>query len=135
MPRPFRSATSITNRRASTSSLDAAGARLEQRLAATEPLSPVHSVALDVLTDMIDLGVKMASGSTGGPEEVPLQLRVLMRTLAESRPLLERNIAKLPPRVIREFMADLVARMQLIVDAPDSGGTSGSSTSSAQATG
>lgn len=95
--------------------LAAADDRLNKRLGVTgEPASPVHAVTMQVLSDLIGLGMGQASGG-----ETPLIMRTLMRTLNEAKPMLLGNISKMPPAQIKAFMGDLVARMQTILDTPD----------------
>lgn len=102
-----------------------AAAALERdaaRLAALgNPLSPVHVITVDVLTDLMSIGEKLSRGG-----KTPPALRTLMKVLDRSRPLLLEQLAEIPPDQIQEFMRDLITRMQRITDAGE-GGHDGSS--------
>lgn len=79
----------------------------------TTPVSPVHLATVQVLSDLLTLGRSMESDAT------PTHLRVLMRTIDKSRPMLLESIASIPPAQVKSFMADLAARIASIVDAPE----------------
>lgn len=90
-------------------------ARLEARgdELAGEPgagLSPVHLQTVDVLTDLLEMGETLSGGET------PASLRALMGMIRRLRPEMLRQLGSVPPDALRAFMADLIARMQTIVD-------------------
>lgn len=62
---------------------------------------PIHDKAVEVLTELLTLGGDLATDDT------PLQLRVLMRTLTQVRPMIREMIAKVDPAQIVEFMGYL----------------------------
>lgn len=75
-------------------------------------LHPVHAQTLDVLGELMHLGSSMSGG------DVPTHLRVMMTMLDKGRPMLAEGIAALDPAQIQAFMAQLVGRIQTIIDTP-----------------
>lgn len=114
----FRSTNSIL-RSTRGGDLAEAEARMAKRLGIGAPMpTRTHQVALEVFEEMMTMGVELA-GRAG--DDAPAQLRMLMRMINESRPLLAKHIAKAPARELREFMGMLGAKIQRIVDEPEGG--------------
>lgn len=72
--------------------------------------SAVHTATVDVLRDLMSLGQKWSNAET------PAHLKVMMRTLERSQPLLLEGIAGIPPESIVEFMRELRARIDRIIN-------------------
>lgn len=98
---------SITERHAALAERGAA-------LAANAPAapSPVHARTVEVLSSMLTMGSRFSG------EEVPLQLRTMMRTLNHLKPMLLEQLGHVPAEEIKRFLGELIAEMQTIVDAP-----------------
>lgn len=95
--------------------LDAAAATVPAALAGP-PVTAVHQAAAEVFGELIRFGSGAAAGGTA-----PLALRALMRTVEKSEPMLVDGLAKMPPDQIVTFMAELIAKLQRIVDASADG--------------
>jgi hypothetical protein len=81
---------------------------------------PIHTATVDVLSDLFTMSEQLTSSDT------PQHLRVMMRMLDKSRPMLLEGLTGVPPASIRAFLGDLVPRLQSIIDTPDTyleGGT------------
>lgn len=85
--------------------------RLTKRLGIAP--SPVHAATVNVLSELMSMGLGLSNGST------PVYLKTLMRSLQAAKPMMLENVSQMPPDRIKAFMADLIARMQTIVDTPD----------------
>lgn len=110
----FRSARAQLDDAKNRSSLTAADERLNKKLGLVQAPSPVHIALVTVMGDLMSMGLSMSSNNN-----TPTHLRVLMRTLDQMKPMLLENVSSMPPDKIKTFMGDLVARMQSIIDTPD----------------
>lgn len=110
----FRSARAQLDAAKDRANLTAADQRLDKRLGLTVAPSPVHIALVNVMGDLMSMGIKLSANNG-----TPTHLRVLMRTLDQMRPMLLENVSSMPPDRIKLFMGDLVARMQSIIDTPD----------------
>lgn len=128
----FRSANSLL--KAQRSGLDEADARLAAKLAATAALpTRTHEVTLEVFEELLSLGLRMSEGVEG--EQAPVQFKVILRMINESRPLLAKYVGRAPVEELQRFMAMLIAKMQRIVDEPAGGQPSADPSSDANRSG
>lgn len=72
----------------------------------------MHRQAFTVLRDLLTMGKDLSNGSTPAP------MRALLRTLDKMEPVFLDEMAKVEAEPFRAFIADLVRRLQTIVDAP-----------------
>jgi hypothetical protein len=102
-------------RRSIADQYDALVGRRDELLAVSAPstVSPIHVQTVKVLGDLLTLGQQFSSG------KVPPALRAMMRMLHKMEPELVNELSVVPPAMIKEFLADLMARMATIVDLPD----------------
>jgi hypothetical protein len=106
----FRTASSMRR-----GELAEAEARLDAKLGVGAPLpTRTHEVALEVFEEMLRLGLELSESN--GAEQAPVQFKVILRMINESRPLMAKYIAKAPVGELQRFMSMLIAKMQRIVD-------------------
>lgn len=74
--------------------------------------SEVHRVTVEVLTDLLNIGERLSNGNT------PPHLKILMRTMQKSRPMLLEGLTNIPPEAIQGFMAELGAKILTIANTP-----------------
>lgn len=72
---------------------------------------PVHVACISTLTDLMGLASALSTST------VPPAVRAAMRTLERLAPAMLENIADVPPEKIVEFMGEMQARLQSIIDA------------------
>lgn len=92
--------------------LEARGAGLEETPQHGPAPTEVHRRAVDVLSSLMQLGTQMSNGAT------PTHLKVLMRTLQASQPMMLDGLAGIPPEQIRAFMRMLHDKIGEILTAP-----------------
>lgn len=73
----------------------------------------VHSQSVKVLGDLLTMGQLFSTG------KVPPGLRAMMRMLKKLEPELVHELAVVPPEQIKEFLGDLVSRLNSIINADD----------------
>lgn len=104
--------------------LDELGDRIGGEVA-VNPLAPkptaVHLATIEVLSSLLDL----ASSASPG-EEVPSELRMLLRFVQRLKPMMLEGVAKQPEAQIKVFMRKLSESIQTILDAPESTEQTGS---------
>ncbi len=93
--------------------LERRGDRLAGPLA--QRAHPVHVKAADVLAKMLTLGGQLAG------ENTPAHMRVIMRMLETSRPMLLEQLVTIEPAQIRAFMGALAGELLAIANEPDPG--------------
>ena len=100
-------------RQSITERYDQLAARGAELAAHAPAVSPVHAQTVAVLRKLLTMGTKFSS------DKVPMPLRAMMRTLERMEPVLVSELANVPPAAIREFLGELIAEMQTIVDTPE----------------
>lgn len=103
-------------------SLEDRYARLEERKAelharAMATATPTHYAAVRVLSELLTMGERFS----GPASAVPVQLRVMVRTLRKLEPVLVEEFAKVPPAQIKAFMTEMRDQINGIIEAPDHG--------------
>lgn len=93
--------------------LDARGDALALMPGTPEP-TEVHLAALDVMTELMALGQRLATASS----DVPHMLSAFLTTIDRSRPMMIEGLAKVPPSAIRQFLGALGERIQTVIDLP-----------------
>lgn len=97
--------------------LQVQGQQMQQQTAgvvhAGPVVSPVHTAAVEVFTDLLELGERMNTAET------PAYLKAMMLGVRKARPMLLEGIAKMPAAQLKAFMGELAGKLNKIVEAPE----------------